>query len=287
MKTHALLAKGMALGLIVAALPLAAQEPASERKMTTRAADTSEKDVAAMMQAMFKLEPLNPDQQSRLPQAEKLIARIMPPGTMAQVMGGMYDKMLAPMMAMAGEPSSSEIAGELGVDPDDLDLEADEVARIAAILDPAWKERRKAETAAMQRAMTTAMTALEPGMRKGMAEAYAINFTSAELTDIDRFFSTPSGASFARKSYALASDPRLIAASIEGLPQLMAQMKAMEQDMKAAAAPFPPRRGYADLSAAQRDELARLTGLQQDAIREGMERVAAERAAKDQPEQEG
>lgn len=272
---------GMVAASLAAAMlaqPVSAQQP--EPKSAT-SADKSEATAASLMQAMFKVEPLTAEQSARLPQAEKLVARVMPPGTMNQIMGGMYDKMLGPIMAMAGEASSGDIARELGVDSDVLELEDEEAARIAAILDPVWKERREAEMAVVQRAMSTAMSAVEPGMRKGMAEAYAINFTAAELADIDSFFATPSGATFAKKSYALASDPRLVAASMQALPQMMAQMKTMEEEAKAASAKFPPRRSYADLTPVQRDEIAKLTGLKQGAIREGMERAAAERTKKE------
>lgn len=263
---------------LLSAVPLSAQE----KNTPSAPADKPTGDeVAAMMRSMFKVEPLTAEQQARLPQAEALIARIMPPGTMNEIMGGMYDKLLGPIMEMAGEASSEDIARELGVDTDSFELEDAEAARIAAILDPVWKERREAETAAVQRAMSTVMTAMEPGMRKGMAEAYAVAFTSAEMADIEAFFITPSGASFARKSFALASDPRIIAASMEALPAMMAQMKAMEDAAKAATAKLPPRRGYADLTPAQRSEIARLTGLEPSVIREGMERAAAERAERE------
>ena len=269
-------------GWIVAAALALGSLPALAGQATPPAAKDaekpSEKDMAALMQAMFKVEPLTAEQSSRLPQAEKLVARIMPPGTMGQVMGGMYDKMLGPIMAMARQVSSGDIAHELGVDPETIDLDDEEAARIAAILDPMWKERREAEMAGVQRAMSSVMSAMEPGMRKGMAEAYAINFTATELADIDRFFTTPSGAAYARKSYALASDPRLIAASMEALPAMMAQMQAIKEEADAASAKFPPRRSFADLTPAQRAEIARITGLQQGAIREGMERAAAERS---------
>lgn len=270
----------LALGL-AAMVPTAANAGQAKNETTASREEPSEAEVADLMKAMFKVEPLTAEQQARLPQAEKLIARIMPPGTMGKMMGGMYDKLLGPIMAMAGEASSSDVARELGVDAEELELEDGEAARIVAILDPVWKERQEAEMAAMQRAMSSVMTAMEPGMRKGMSEAYAIAFTAAELTDIDRFFATPSGATYAEKSYALASDPRLMAAAMEGLPQMMAQFKTMEEEAKAASAKFPPRRSYGDLSAGQRQEIARLTGLGQDTIREGMDRVAAERAEAD------
>lgn len=264
--------------LIAFATPLAAQEdsPATEE---SQKADPGEEAVAAMM-AMFKAEPLTADQLARLPKAQALVARIMPPGTMDQMMGGMFDKMLGPMMALQAEPSSREIAEELGVEPEELELGDEDAAQAAAILDPAWKTRREREMAAVQKAVRVAMTAMEPAMRKGLAEAYAVAFTDTELNDIDAFFATPSGASYARKSYALASDPRIMAASFEAMPAMMAQMAVMEQEVKSATADLPPRRGYGDLSVAQRATLADLTGLSQDEIREGMAEAARKRAPK-------
>lgn len=270
---------------VLTAHPLAAQEAEADNAPAAtevaEAPDAASAALGEMMKTLFQVEPLTPGQRALLPQAEAVVARIMPPGTMQDVMGGMYEKLLGPMMAMAGEPSSSEIARELGAEPDSIELDQAEAAEIAGLLDPAWKQRRELEGAAVQRAMTAAMSAMEPGMRKGLSEAYAANFTAAELSDIDRFFATPSGAAFARKSYALASDPRLMAAGMDGLPAMMGQMKAMEEEVRTATARLPARRGYADLTAPQRATIARLTGLGQGALREGMERAAAERVQKD------
>ncbi len=269
-----------ALGLAFAC-PLAAQDGHAPQKRAE--AEKSPEAVAELMKSLFQVEPLTAEQRARLPQAQAVIAKMMPPGTLQQMMGGMFDKMLGPMMAMASEASSADIARELGVDPDTFELDDEEAARIAAIVDPAWKERRELEAAAVQRGMTAAMTAMEPAMRKGMADAYAATFTTAELTDIDAFFTTPSGAAFARKSYALSSDPRIMAAAMEGMPAMMAGMKAMEAEVKTATARLPARRGYADLTPEQRAEIGRLTGLQPGALRKGMERAAAERAEKEAP----
>lgn len=268
---------GLAAAGLVAAQPLAAQDKGSDTA-ATHTDKSSEPDVAGMMKTLFKVEPLTAEQRARLPQAEAVIARMMPPGTLQQMLGGMFDKFLGPIMAMGGEASSADVARELGIEDEDLALKDAEVARIAAILDPARKQRRELEAAAFQHAMTTAMTAMEPSMRKGMAEAYAATFTSGELSDIDAFFATSSGTSFARKSYALATDPRILASAMEGLPSMMGQMKAMEEEAKAATSKLPARRGYGDLTPAERAEIAKLTGLKQGALREGMERAAAERA---------
>lgn len=281
----------LALGLTALAVPAVAHpghaDEAHETGNDKGAAEPTGEEVAGMMRSLFKVEPLTAEQRARLPQAEGVIARMMPPGTLQQIMGGMFDKFLGPIMNMAGEPGSAEIASELGIADEDFDIADADAARIAAIIDPAWKERRTLEARAVQDAMSTMMTAMEPSMRKGMAEAYAATFTSAELTDVDRFFATPSGAAFARKSYALASDPRIMAAAMEGIPAVLAGMKDMESAAANATAKLPARRSYADLTPAQRAEIARIAGIGQGALREGMERVAAERAEKEAAKAEG
>ena len=234
-------------------------------------------EAEAALAKLFKVEPLTAEQRVRLPQAEALIAQIMPPGTLDQIMGGMYDKMLGPIMAMAGTPSSAQVARELGIEGG-LELSEAEAGQAAAIIDPVWKERGEREMRAVQSAMSKVMRMMEPSMRKGMAEAYAVTFTTAELTDIAAFFATPSGASYARKSYSLATDPRIMAASMEALPILMGEMKALETDVKAATAGLPPKRGFDDLSPAERAALSRLTGRSAAEIRAGMARAARERS---------
>lgn len=121
------------------------------------------------------------------------------------------------------------------------------------------------------------MTMMEPAMRKGMAQAYAATFTAPEMTDIAAFFATSSGASFAKKSYALATDPRIMAASMEMLPHLMGQMKDIEGQVKAATADLPAAKTYDGLSAAERSALSHLTGQTAAELRAGMARAAEAR----------
>lgn len=270
-----------ALSLAVLAPPVTAQDASTENANAKGDRESSEADVAAMMKSMFQVEPLTAEQAARLPQAQAVIARIMPPGTLQQVMGGMFDKMLGPMLALDTGADSASVARELGVEDEEFALEEEDAARVGAILDPVRQQRQKLEAEATQRGMMSAMTAMEPGMRKGMAEAYAATFTTTELTAIDTFFRTPEGASFASKSYALASDPRILASAMDGLPAMMEQMKTTASEIKAATASLPPRRSYTDLSASERAEIARLTGLEQGAIREGMERAAKARDAEE------
>lgn len=259
---------GMALAL---AGPAMAQPAKNDRAASAEA--KTEAEAVAAIGKLFSVEPLTAEQRARLPQAEALIAQIMPPGTLEQVMSGMYESLLGPLTAMAGAPDSAQIASALGIEDEDFALEDEEVQQIAAILDPMWKERGERAMKALNSAMGKALRAMEPAMRKGMAEAYAATFTPAEMTDVAAFFATPSGASYARKSYALASDPRIMAASMEALPAMISEMKSMEAEVEAATAGLPPRRGFGDLTPTERATLARLTGRSPAQLRDGMARA--------------
>ena len=129
--------------------------------------------------------------------------------------------------------------------------------------------------AATKGAVSRMMTAMEPVMREAMSQLYAINFDTGELADIDAFFSTESGAAYARKSFTMASDPRMTAMMMQAMPGMMGSFAEIEADMAGAVADLPPVRTYADLDAAQRARLAELTGLEQAAIEDGMTRAAA------------
>ena len=96
--------------------------------------------------------------------------------------------------------------------------------------------------------------------------------TDRELDDIDAFFSTESGLSYARKSFAMSSDPRIIAASMESLPTIMGSLGEFETDLAAAAADLPEPRTFAELSAEERARLAELLGWSVEELEANMHR---------------
>lgn len=250
---------------VLAAMPVSAQDAAPPD------------DPMAALAAMFTAEPLTAEQAARLPAARLVVDRMMPPGAMGEMMQSMFGGILDPLMKMGLEPSAGEVAKEVGLKEGALDLTEEQAREAAAILDPAWTERRQREFATMKSGMTKAMTAMEPAMRDGMAQAYAVHFTAAELADVAAFFATPSGASYARKSYTLASDPRIMGTAMQAMPGMMAEFAALAEEMKAATADLPPRRAYDDLSAQQRERLAELTGLDASTLSQGMARAQAMR----------
>ena len=255
-----ILTAGAALALI--AQPAAAQDEAE-------AADSSA-EIFEAMAAMFPKEPLSAEEESRLPLASTIVDRMIPPGTLGEMMGGMFDQMLGPVMEMVASNPKGDVADQLGIEAAMLDLSEEQTIEIAGILDPNWQERNQLVAAVMPELMKGMMETMEPAMRTAMTEAYAIYFNEQELADIDAFFSTPSGLNFARKSFTMSSDPRIIAASMESLPAMMATFGEMETKMEEATAALPEPRGWSDLSASDRGRLAELTGMSETELQESM-----------------
>lgn len=243
--------------------------------VTAQEASEDEAALASIMN-LFEVEPLTAEQEARLPAARAVVEKVLPPGTMRQVMGSMFDGMLGPIMALATQPSEAAAASQLGIEADLLELDAEQSAEVLALIDPAWQVRQERTMAATQDAIGRMMSAMEPVMRTAMTELYAVNFDERELADIDAFFSTDSGATYARKSYAMASDPRLMGAIMQSMPQMMGSFGDMEAELAAAVADLPPPRAYADLGQEDQARLAELTGLGLAEIEAGMARAAIE-----------
>ena len=241
------------------------------------AQDTPEDDAAGLEAFMgaFAAEPLTAEQESRLPLAQKVVAKMLPEGAMAKVMGSMFDGFLGPITKLA-EAAGPDLEDHIGYTNDDLELSDEQASEIAAIIDPEWKERQKREMDMMQLAMGKIMTAMEPGMRKGMSEAYAVHFSVKELTDLDAFFATETGAAFAQKSYAMANDPRILSAAMAEFPSMMEEFAAMEADMKAAVADLPEKKTFETLTPEQKARILELTGLTEEDLQYGMDAAGAE-----------
>lgn len=239
-------------------------------------AQESEEDVMAMISQMFPVEPLSEEEQARLPLSQEIIDKMIPPGTLGEMMGSMFDGIMQPIMEMASAAQAGDVAKLLGVESYQLEMSEEELEEAAQILDPVRDQRNAAISAVMPAMMGRVMDAMEPSMRKAMTEAYAITFTEQELADINAFFSTESGLNYARKSFTLSSDPRVVGASLEAMPAMMAIFGEMEAEMEAATADLPPERGFSDLSQAEISRLAKITGLSAQEIEAGMSAATPE-----------
>jgi hypothetical protein len=278
------LAAASALSLLAAPAAFAAQDSPPPVEAVSPEGEEMEQTMA-MLGSMFPAEPLTEEQQARLPQAQRVVNRMIPEGTLGEMMGSMFDKIMGPIMAATDAPANSVVQKGIGISPGDLDLSEEQIAELAALFDPAYAERHQREMALMPGLMRDMMTVMEPTMRKVMSELYAINFNQTELDDIEAFFMTETGAAYARKSYAMSSDPRIIGATMESLPQLMGAFGSMEQKIEAAGADLPAKRGFDALSKAEQARVAELTGYTVEEIAEEFARAAA--AAANDGEAEG
>jgi hypothetical protein len=263
---NVLLATGAVLTLLITPAMLAAQEaePMAEEVTMAEAAVAEGSDemaqAMAMLGGMFPAEPLTAEQETRLPQAQRIIAQIIPEGTLADMMGSMYEKMLGPIMQAEGPAATGIVTRATGLNVFDLNLAPEQAEELASLFDPVWAERQKREMALVPGMMAQLMNAMEPGMRKAMSELYAINFSSTELNEIEAFFLTETGASYARKSFTMSSDPRIISATMEAMPTMMETFGSLEKRVAEASADLPPQRSFADLTAAEKTKVAEMIG---------------------------
>lgn len=204
---------------VVFALVLAAAGPALAAEPTGDA-----------LQTASAKPPVDPE---RMAIARQTVASILPPGTMQRIMkdsmGNMEDMMLKGMFDIK--------ASDLGVEGEGKDKTLREAM---AEKDPHFEERMRISNQVMGEEMGTIFNKMEPRMREGMARAYARRFTVVELNEINRFFASPAGGSFARQSFELMTDPELMAEMVSFMPELLKEVPAIAEKVKKATAHLPP-----------------------------------------------
>ena len=246
----------MAAAALVCAVPAAAQEDPEHSESAMSPGDLDE--FAGMMAGLFQTEPLTEEQNARLPAAQAVVGEMMPDGFYGEMMAGMMDKMLRPMLTMFSQPEFV-LGARLTVDAEAIEaLEEAEQAELTAMLDPAYQARGDAMVAVLTSRMGGMFTAMEGPMREGLSKAYAVRFDDAQLADIAAFFATPTGGEYARESMALFADPQVMQASMQALPAMMSGFGDIESAMREAMAALPAERGYDDLTEAQRKRMAEL-----------------------------
>ena len=246
----------MAAAALVCAVPAAAQEDPEHSQSAMSPGELDE--FAGMMASLFQTEPLTEEQNARLPAAQAVVGEMMPDGFYGEMMAGMMDKMLRPMLTMFSQPEFV-LGARLTVDAEAIEaLEEAEQAELTAMLDPAYQARGDAMVAVLTSRMGGMFTAMEGPMREGLTKAYAVRFDDAQLADIATFFATPTGGEYARESMALFADPQVMQASMQALPAMMSGFGDIESAMREAMAALPAERGYGDLTEAQRERMAEL-----------------------------
>lgn len=249
MKKIVILASTLMLGLTQ---PVAAQETAPDHLS----------GMAAMMGEMFKAEPLTPEQQERVPQAELVVAQVFPAGTYRKMMDQMMGPMMDGMMGSLQQMPLADLARLGGMEQSELAAMGDAtLGEMSAIIDPAYEERNRVIGQVSIDMATGMMDRIEPNYRAGLARAYAVRFSSDELAELQRMFSTPVGARYASESMLIYADPQVMAAMNELMPAMFEMMPQMIETMQTRTAHLPPVRRIEDLSEAELERLAALFGV--------------------------
>jgi len=201
------------MSLLVSALALAMTAPAQAAPLAPTSAQAA---------------PVDP---ARLAIAQKVVAKLVPPGTYLRMMRDNFPQM---MDAMIGQMS--------GLSPADLGENGNgkTIEQIAAEKDPAFRERMKIMSRVMGEEMGKVMDKLEPRVRAALGKAFARRFTLQQLTDLEGFFATPSGAAFAKDYLLTFMDPEMMQEMSAATPEIMRAMPAIMARVEKETAHLPP-----------------------------------------------
>ena len=284
MKKTALVA---ALGSLALAQPALAQDAAEQAddEIALESEDSGQDDeeldpmalamVSSIFATMFQAEPLTPEAEARLPQASAVAASLVPEGVYGEMMGQMMDSFLSPIMELAEADGGAMSAGDLteytGLYGEDLEgLSQEERGELTQIFDPVYETRTKAQFDMIIGVANSAFSVLEPGVREGLAKAYASRFEASELAALNAFFATPVGGKYASQSLVINTDPQVISGMMQAIPALMEQLPMLLESIEDAEAGLPEPRGYDDLTPAEQRRAAQLLGVDQLTLRESM-----------------
>ncbi|MXP48022.1 DUF2059 domain-containing protein [Altererythrobacter luteolus] len=248
-----------ALALAGAAIgsPLAAQE------QTT----TDARMMEAMGEMFGKAQPLTAEQEARLPEAQLVVASIFPEGTYAKMMGDTMEPMMGSIMDAMVQMPTGELAELTGLPVSELENMGETAINDAmAIMDPAYQERTRRIAETSVKMMTDVMTEIEPGYRDGLARAYAVRFSVAELKELNAFFTTPTGSHYAAESMLIYADPQVMSAMNEVMPAVMEMMPQMIEAIGEVTAELAAPRQYSELTEEEKAALSGILGMDQDKL---------------------
>ncbi|MEL7687409.1 DUF2059 domain-containing protein [Citromicrobium bathyomarinum] len=295
MKKTALVA---ALGSLALAQPALAQDAAEQAETDVEIAfesdDTGQDDgepdpmalamITGILGAMFEADPLTAEAKARLPEANAVAASLIPEGVYGAMMGQMMDSFLSPIMELAEADGGAMSAGDLteytGLYGEDLEgLSQEERGELTQIFDPVYETRTKAQFDMIIGVANSAFSVLEPGVREGLAKAYASRFEASELAALNAFFATPVGAKYASQSLVINTDPQVISGMMQSIPALIEQLPVLLESIEDAEAGLPEPRDYDDLTPSEQRRASAILGVDQQTLRESM--AAADMRAED------
>jgi len=194
-------------------------------------------EAIALIEKMFDTSSLPPVEPARLVLAQKTMTALIPAGSLEKMIDNLYGKMFKTIMGEFGGQSDLMLSIKTGVESDKIaTLDEATKTKVADMFDPHRKEREDQITKVIKPLISEVLGDMEPPMREGLAKAYARKFTATQLTDLNGFLATPTGALYANEWMALQADPEVMVSVIKAVPPLVTKFidraPQIEKDMK-------------------------------------------------------
>lgn len=165
-------------------------------------------------------------------------------------MGRMFDRLLSPAPNSYASTMLDMTFGELmtmmpqtAKMPDMGPMASMTMRQMMAKDDPYFNQRLASIHDAVVAEAVRLGPKFEPQMREGLAISMARRFSAGQLTDMGRFFSSPSGHAFGDEMYLMWMDPAVIKSMMSAIPALSAELPASMKAVKAAYERYPlPKR---------------------------------------------
>lgn len=175
---------------------------------------------------------------ARLAAAEKAVAALVPDGIYMKMMRNQFPRMMDTMMAQMMGKTPAEL-GFSDAAPDG----GKTMRETMAGADPHFQERMRIMTRVMGEEMGVVFEKIEPRVRAGLSRAFARKFTTQQLDEMNAFFATPAGKTFANEYLTTFMDPEVIQEMMAATPEMMKAMPAIMEKVEAATKhlPAPPK----------------------------------------------
>jgi len=175
---------------------------------------------------------------ARLALARTTIDSVWPTGTYEKMMRGAMSSVIDHMMDSMFDMKIGDMVP--GHAPDDPKLARQTLREAMAKEDPHFMERMQITNRVMFEEMIPLLNRIEPGIREGLAQVYARKFTAAQLEDLNRFFATPTGRTYAPEAMMAFMEPEIVQQVGSFAPEFMKEMPRIMDKVKAATAHLPP-----------------------------------------------
>ena len=236
-----------ALALAAASLPASAfaATPTTKVETTKKSADPAE--AFAFMNRLFdKLFPAGPEPDpARLAAARQMTMVMLPKGAYAEAMYSFAEGAADNALGMS-EADFLELVPPTptkGKAAKPTKVPSREPLRLALTRkDPMFDAKLAAGKAFVKTMLVKVGDVAEPRFREGMARSMARRFDAQQMTEIQRFLATPTGAAYGRQMLGLWFDPEVMRGFYASMPDLVKLMPSVMQDAAALEGTFKAKK---------------------------------------------